>query len=82
MIKEKLMEAGLSDWEAYKAYIAYRQIMNRCLDEDLVDHFEMTRTYGKDRMDISVIPCLQCKHIIIKAAIDAARETDEREAGT
>ena len=79
MIKAKLREAGLTESETE---IAYRQIMNRCLDEDLVDHFEITRTYGKDRMDISVMPCLQCKHITIKTAIDAARETDERKSGT
>ena len=79
MIKEKLREAGLTEWETE---IAYRQIMNMCLDEDLVDHFEITRTYGKDRMDISVMPCLKCRYMTIKAVIDAARETDEREART
>lgn len=76
MIKEKLREAGLTEWEAE---IAYLHIMNMCLDEDLVDHFEITRTYGKDRMDYIIVrPCLKCRYITIKATIYAARETDER----
>lgn len=79
MLKAKLRESGLSEWEAE---VAYSKIKESEVDEDSIERFEVERTYGDYRMDINVRAVLKICHVSIKATIETTEEDDEREART
>lgn len=73
MLKAKLRESGLSEWETE---VAYSQITRMKVDEESIDRFEVERTYGDHRMDINVRAVHKICHITIKATVECNEETE------
>ena len=73
MLKVKLRESGLSEWETE---VAYSQIKRMKMDEDSIDRFEVERTYGDHRMDINVRAIRKICHITIKATVECNEENE------
>lgn len=77
MLKAKLRESGLSEWETE---VAYSQIKRMKVDEDelerSIDRFEVERTYGDHRMDINVRAVRKICHITIKATVECNEESE------
>lgn len=73
MLKAKLRESGLSEWETE---VAYSKIKESDVDEDSIDRFEVERTYGDHRMDINVRAVRKICHITIKATVECNEENE------